>query len=107
VPRSLRNTIAATLLGLSLVVVSVGSAEGQTTGRLQVSARVLPAGPQQEGLAQARLSVSRLMEGKEVSEVLPRLGEGLILLTVRRLHPTAGRSPPEGFAVASLVYIAN
>jgi hypothetical protein len=47
------------------------------------------------------------MEGKEVSEVLPRLGEGLILLTVRRLHPSADRSPPEGFAVASLVYIAN
>lgn len=106
-PRSLRNTIAATLLGLILVVVSAGSAEGQSTGRMQVSARVLPVGPQQEALTQARRAVSRLLEGQEVSEVRPRLAEGLILLTIRRLDPTAGRSSPEIFAVASLVYVAN
>ena len=106
-PRSLRKNIAATLLGLSLVVVTASSLEGQATGRLQVSARVLSVRPQQEALTQAWMAVSRLPEGKQVLEGRPRPGEGLILLTVRRFDSGAGRHPLKAFAVASLVYIAN
>ena len=106
-PRSLRKNIAATLLGLSLVVVTASSLEGQATGRLQVSARVLSVGPQQEALTQARMALSLLPEGEQVFEARPRLGDGLIFLKVRRLDPTAHRPPPKAFAVALLVYIAN
>ena len=106
-PRSLSNNIAAALLGLSLVVMAAGSAEGQTTGRLQVSARVLDVRPQQQALTQARMALGLLLEGKQVFEVRSRLGDGLILLKVRRLDAIAGRHPPEAFAEASLVYIAN
>jgi len=107
VPRSLRKNIAATLLGLSLVVVTASSLEGQATGRLQVSARVLSVEPQQEALTQARMALGLLLEGKQVFEARPRLSDGLILLEVSRLDPIAGRHSPEAFAVASLVYIAN
>ena len=106
-PRSISNNVAATLLGLSLIVVTARSAEGQTSGRLQVTARVLDVGPQQEALTQAWMAVSRLPEVKQVLEGRPRPGEGLILLTVRRFDSVAGRHPPKAFAVASLVYIAN
>lgn len=106
-PRSLRKNIAATLLGLSLVVVTAGSAEGQISGRLQVSARVLDVRPQQQALTQAWMALGQLREGKPVFEAHPSLGDGLILLTVRRLDAAPGRSPPKAFAEASIVYIAN
>ena len=108
-PFSLRKNIAATLLGLSLVVVTARSSEGQSTGRLQVSARVLSVGPQQVALTQARTAVRRLLEGEVAFKAVPspRPDEGLVLLTVRLLDPTAGRHPPKTSAVASLVYIAN
>lgn len=106
-PRSFRNNIAGAFLGLSLVVVTAGSAEGQITGRLQVSARVLSVGPQQQALTQARMALDGLAEGKQVVEARPRPGDGLILLTVARLHAIPGRPPPEAFALASIVYIAN
>ncbi len=106
-PRSLRKNTAATLLGLSLVVVTASSLEGQATGRLQVSARVLSVEPQQEALTQARMALSLLLEGKQVFEARPRFGDGLIFLKVRRLDQIAGRHLPEAFAVAVLVYIAN
>ena len=106
-PRSLSNNIAATLFGLSLIVVTARSAEGQTIGRLQVSARVLDVRPQQEALTQAWMAVSRLPERKQVFEARPRLGKGLILLTVRWFDSMAGRPSPKAFALASLVYIAN
>jgi len=107
VPRSLRRNIAATLLGLSLVVVTASSLEGQAIGRLQVSARVLSVEPQQEALTQARMALGLLLEGKQVFEAQPPHGDALILLTVRRLDPTAHRPPPRAFAEASIVYIAN
>ena len=106
-PRSFRNKIAGAFLGLSLVVMTAGSAEGQITGRLQVSARVLSVGPQQQALTQARMALDGLAEGRQVVEVRPRPGDGLILLTVARLHAIPGRPPPEAFALASIVYIAN
>ncbi len=106
-PRSISNNIAATLVGLSLIVVTARSAEGQTIGKLQVTARVLDVRPQQEALTQAWMAVTRLPEGKQVLEGRPRPGEGLILLTVHRFDSGAGRHPPKAFAVASLVYIAN
>ena len=106
-PRSIINNIGATLFGLSLIVVTARSAEGQTIGKLQVTARVLDLSLQQEALTQAWMAVSRLPEGKQVLEGRPRPGEGLILLTVSRFDSLAGRHPPEAFAVASLVYIAN
>jgi len=107
VPRSLRKTIPAILIGLSLVVVTVSTSEGQATSTLQVSARVLSVGPQQEALTQARMSLGLLLEGKQVFEAQPPHGDALILLTVRRLDPTAHRPPPRAFAEASIVYIAN
>jgi len=107
VPRSFRNNIAGAFLGLSLVVMTAGYAEGQITGRLQVSARVLSVGPQQQALTQARMALDGLAEGRQVVEVRPRPGDGLILLTVARLHAIPGRPPPEAFALASIVYIAN
>ncbi len=106
-PRSLGNNIAATFFGLSLVVLTAGSAVGQTSGRLQVRARVLPVRPQQEALTQAWVALDGLAEGKQVVEARPRPGDGLILLTVVRLHAIPGRPPPEAFALASIVYIAN
>ncbi len=106
-PSSLTRNIAAILLGSSLVVVTARSAEGQITGRLQVSARVLAVGPQQQALTQVRTAVARLLAGKQAFAASSRPGEGLILLTVRRLDAMAGRHPPEAFAEASLVYIAN
>ncbi len=106
-PRSFRNKIAGAFLGLSLVVMTAGSAEGQITGRLQVSARVLSVGPQQQALTQARMALDGLAEGRQVVEARPRPGDGLILLTVARLHVIPGRPPPEAFALASIVYIAN
>ena len=108
-PRSLRKNIAATLIGLGLVVVTARPSQGQTTGRLQVSARVLPVAPQQAALTQARMAVSRLLEGKEAFEAVPssRPENGLILLSVRLLDPMVGRYRPRTSAVASLVYIAN
>jgi hypothetical protein len=109
VPCSLTKTIAATLLGLSLVVVTARPSEGQSTGRLQVSARVLSVGPQQVALTQARMEVRRLLEGEAFEAPRPgrRPEEGLVLLTVRLFDPTAGLYPVRTSAVASLVYIAN
>ena len=104
-PRSLSKIVAATLVGMSLIVVTARSSHGQTTGRLQVRARVIAVGPQQEALTQARMAAVQLLRSEEVLEA--RTAEGLISLTVRRVDRGAGRHPPEGFAVASLVYIAN
>ena len=107
-PCSLTKTIAGTLLGLSLVVVTARPSEGQSTGRLQVSARVLSVGPQQVALTQARMAVRRLLEGEAFeARTGRRPEEGLVLLTVRLLDPTAGLYPVRTSAVASLVYIAN
>ena len=106
-PRSIINNIGATLFGLSLIVVTARSAEGQTIGKLQVTARVLDVRPQQEALTQAWMAVSRLPDGTQVLEGRPRPGEGLILLTVSRFDSVAGPHPPKIFALASLVYIAN
>ena len=104
-PCSLRKIVAATLVGMSLIVVTASSSEGQTTGRLQVRARVIAVGPQQEALTQARMAAVQLFRNEEVLET--RTAEGLISLTVSRVDAGAGRNPPEAFAVASLVYIAN
>ena len=104
-PRSLRKIVAATLVGMSLIVVTAGSSEGQTTGRLQVRARVLDVSPQREALSQARMAAVQLFRNEEVLEA--RTAEGLISLTVGRVDAGAGRNSPGAFAVASLVYIAN
>ncbi len=104
-PRSLRKIVAATLVGMSLIVVTARSSEGQTTGRLQVRARVIAVGPQQEALTQARMAAVQLLRSEEVLEA--RTAAGLISLTVSRVDAGAGRNSPGAFAVASLVYIAN
>jgi hypothetical protein len=98
------KNVGATLVGLILVGATASPSEGQTTGRLQVTARVLDVRSQQAALSQAWVALGPLLEGKDVLETRP--GDGLMLLTVRRPERVAGPQPPES-VTASLVYIAN
>lgn len=103
-----RKAVAATLVGGVMMVATARSSEGQGSGRLQVTARVIPVGPQQEALTQARVAAGQL--GSMIGNFEPleaRSGEGLIRLTVRRIHPARDPHSLEASAVASLIYIAN